>query len=151
MQRSKQKVIPERIEIPTSLGFTLSSLPVGIKIAFTGEPYDPYLKEKKDPLSIADQDRIKLDNQYLELIGFNSTIARNVLKHQVSEEKDQKRREKRRKNFYGETFLKKLWGKLSPFFPKWLIQGVIVGVIVGLILLVFGDSIKDLFFYNSEK
>ena len=138
----------ERIEIPTPLGLMLSSLPVGIKIAFTGKSYDPSIKHEKNPLSIEDNDRIILDNEYLEVIEFNSTIARKVLKHQVSEEKKKKSHEEWKKKFYGDTFFKKLSVKLSPFFPKWL-QGLIVavigGLIVGFILLVFGDSIKQLF------
>ena len=145
----------DRIEIPTPLGLMLSSLPVGIKIAFTGTSCDPSTKHKKNPLSIADNDRIMLDSQYLEVIGFNSTIAKRVLKHQKSQEKEKKRHEKWKKKFYEETFLKKLRVKLSPFFPKWLIRGVIITVIGGLILLVFGDSIADfirkLIFDNYEE
>ncbi len=122
--------------IPTSLGVMISSLPVGIKIAFTGKPYDPYIKHVKDPLSIADEDRIVLDNQYLEVVGYNSTIARNVLKHQVSQENDQKHHEKWRKKFYGKTLWARLSRKMSIFLPKWLRHVLTIAfIVVALIFL----------------
>ena len=149
---------PEGFKIPTPLGVILSSLPIGTKIAFTGKPYDPYIKQKKDPLSIEDRDRIVLDNQYLEVVGFNSTIAKNVLNHQVSQEKDQKSHAKWRKKLYGETIFKKLSdrfpiftelsNKLSPFFGHWFVKGVAITVAGGIILfilnIIFGDLIKEL-------
>ena len=129
---------PDGYELTTSLGVILNSLPVGMKIAFTGKVYDRYGKQVKDPLSVRDEDRIFLDSQYLEVIEFNSIIAKKVLKHQVSEEKDREGFEKSRKKRNGETLPAKLSSKLSSVFPKWFIrfiQGVAITVAGGLALL----------------
>ena len=43
-----------------------------------------------------------------------------------------------------QTFRKKLSAQLSSLFNHWLVRGIIVGLIAGIILLVLGDSIKQL-------
>ena len=41
---------PDGYELTTSLGVILNSLPVGMKIAFTGRVYDPYGKQVNEVL-----------------------------------------------------------------------------------------------------
>ncbi|MDE0637882.1 MAG: hypothetical protein OXI43_18745 [Candidatus Poribacteria bacterium] len=147
---SSEGEIERRDEIP-NLGIVLYSLPVGTKIAFTGHPYKPTdLNIKINPQS-NEEYRIELNNQYLEVVGFNSTIAKKILAHQIAKEKEEREYEKRKNKRNRQTLFQKFSDRLSPYINNpyinnWLVKGVIVTVLGGLILTillwVFGDSIK---------
>ena len=139
------KGIPNGYKLTTSLGVILNSLPIGMKIAFTGKVYDPYGRRVKDPLSAKDEDRIFLDNQYLEVIEFNSAVAKKVLKHQKTQEKDRKDFEKRKKKRQGETLPAKLSRRLSSVFPKWFVRGVAIAIAASLIVFMLLKLITPFF------
>ena len=134
----------------TPIGVALHSIPIGTKIAFSGYAYNQNYKNKIDPQSMTENSRVALDNQYLEVVGFNSTIAKKVLKHQQREAKDDKDLATWLKKLDEKPFFEKLLDKLSPYLPEWLVKPVIVGVIVtvigGIILLMFGESIAKKIF-----
>ena len=144
-ERVPLKGIPNGYKLTTSLGVILNSLPIGMKIAFTGKVYDPYGRRVKDPLSAKDEDRIFLDNQYLEVIEFNSAVAKKVLKHQKTQEKDRKDFEKRKKKRQGETLPAKLSRRLSSVFPKWFVRGVAIAVAASLIVFMLLKLITPFF------
>ena len=91
--------------------------------------------------------------------GINKKYALEQQRLQREHEEEERRKEeerkaeeetKRLKKLHEEPFFNKLLDKLSPYFPGWLVKGVIVTVIGtfigGTILLMFGESIKKIIF-----
>ena len=128
----------------TPIGVALHSIPIGTKIAFSGYAYNQNYKNKIDPQSMTENSRVALDNQYLEVVGFNSTIAKDIFKHRKKQERDEKSHNKWIKELNEETFFQKLSKKISPYLPEWLVKPVIGGVILSIILWVFGEPIKKI-------
>ena len=113
--------------------------------------------ENYQPLLVAcAESRLRLDDTP-EGINKKYELEQQRLQREHEEEERRKEEErkaeeetKRLKKLHEEPFFNKLLDKLSPYFPGWLVKGVIVTVIGtfigGTILLMFGESIKKIIF-----
>ena len=81
--------------------------------------------------------------------GINKKREYFEKKEREAKEKERKAKEEaqRLKKLHEEPFFNKLLDKLSPYVPEWLVKGVIIAVIGtfigGVLLLMFGESIKN--------